>query len=282
MSKVSNLPIESICPGNNDRTVFDPQELQALAATILEHGLLQPITVNRLAGDDYQIIAGERRWRACQLLNWTHIDSIIMEVTQEKASALMLAENVSRADLDPIDEANAYRKRIDSGWTVEQCAQAAGVSVIRVNFRLKLLNLREDLQSLVRSGNLMLGYAQILSGSGLDMNRQSLAVRALQANPKPTPGWFRTIVGEYLTQQNQLDLFDTGSFLVMQDAPVNSTPEDPPHPSTTTPPILGTGKAIIKNQINFWYEAAASWKIIGKPFKSQECQAAAQALNYLL
>lgn len=279
--KVCSIPISKIKTGLNDRTVFNQAEIESLAASIKEFGLVQPITVN----SDFQLIAGERRLRAVQFLGDKTIDGFIVDLTQEEASAIMLAENTARADLDPIDEARAYQIRIDRyGWTLAECSRNSGRSETIVRNRLKLLTLREDLHILIRSGNLQIGYAQILSDVGLDPNRQMLSFNALRDNPKPTMGWFRNICNQYREQQNTISLFDTGAFLQCQEIEKEKiNPADPPHPSTTIPPKEGkTIKNIIHNQIKFWDRAALQWKAIGKPFKQQECQAASLALQYTL
>lgn len=279
--KVCSIPIQKIKTGHNDRTVFNQAEIESLAESIKEFGLVQPITVN----SDYQLIAGERRLRAVQFLGHKTIEGFIVDLTQEEAAAIMLVENTARADLDPIDEARAYQIRIDRyGWTLDECARNAGRSRVIIGNRLKLLTLREDLHILIRSGNLQIGYAQTLSDCNLDPNRQMLAFNALRDNPKPTMGWFRNICNQYREQQNTISLFDTGAFLQCQEIEKDKiNPADPPHPSTTIPPKEGKQiKDIIHNQIKFWNGAALEWKRIGKPFKSQECAAAALALQYTL
>jgi ParB/RepB/Spo0J family partition protein len=290
MTSIQLIPVSKIRPGSNDRTVFDAEELQSLANSIRIQGrgrkgkgLLQPITVRKVSRH-YEIIAGERRFRAVCLLQWTAIPAIPVQVTDEEAAALMMVENVSRKDLDPIDEARAFRIRIDKyGWSEETCAEYAGTSTTRVKFRLKLLTLRDDLLELIRFGHLQIGYAQTLADANLDNNRQLLAVKALRDNPKPTPGWFRNIVNQYREQQLQAGLFDASPFLVCQPAPVKTEVIEPPHPFTTTPPIAGDSPAeIIRNQVQFWTDAAQEWSAIGKPFKRQECEAAAKSLSYLL
>ena len=276
------LPVNKIRAGNNDRTIFDQDELKKLAETIREHGVIQPITVNQV-GKTYEIIAGERRYRATILAGLPTIPAIVKKVDARTASALMLAENISRADLDPIDEGNAYQKRIDQGWTLEELSASVGKSLIKIQFRLKLLSLRDDLQSLVRSGNLLIGYAQIICDANLDTNRQLLAVKTLRDNPRPTLGWFRNVVNQYLEQQNSISLFDTGNFLVLQQETITSKVIEPPHPATTTPPSAGkTPAEILKGQIDFWRSAAQAWEEIGKPFKKQECEAAVQALAHVI
>ncbi|WP_395144230.1 ParB/RepB/Spo0J family partition protein, partial [Armatimonas sp.] len=101
-SKVVQLPITSIVAGSNDRTVFKPEALRGLADSIGQHGLLQPISVRR-SGSGFQLIAGERRFRAVQLLKWTKVPAFVLDASDEDAAALMLAENTARVDLDPMD-----------------------------------------------------------------------------------------------------------------------------------------------------------------------------------
>ena len=309
MHTIKDIPIAEIKPGNNDRKSFDQAALAELAQSIGEHGLAQPITVRHIwecsscgrkdsdspewcdnCKNDtfyswYEIVAGERRFRAIsKILKWDAIPAIIRALSDEAASAVMLAENVARADLDPIDEALAYQSRIDRfGWSVKDCAKQAGVSSVRVQFRLKLLRLRPELQELVRNSDLALGYAQILSSANLDTNRQMLAISRLRDNPHPTPYWFRREVNSLREEQAQESLFDT-SLLVAQAAPAAKIVyEDPPLPSTTTPPLEGkTAQDRMCNLVAFWQKAAAAWEAFGKPFKRQECQAAATALKFAL
>lgn len=276
------LPIEQITAGDNDRRTFDPAKLAELAASIQENGLAQPITVRPINGG-YQIVAGERRFRACQLLGLAEVPVIIREMTDDQASAVMLAENTARADLDVIDEAHAYAKRIAAGWTVEKVAQTAGVSEIRVQFRVKLLKLSPVIQQVVKTGNMTLAYAQALADAGLDSNRQLMAVRWLQAQDKPSLAQWRAFINKLATEQNQVVMFDlpliTGQAAQLP-APVAVS--EPAHPATTKPPKAGrTAQEIVQGQVTFWQSAAEQWGAIGKPFKKQECQAAAQALMAL-
>lgn len=284
-TEVVQLNCNEVVPGNNDRTTFDEAALRELADSIGEHGMIQPITVRLLDDTElYQIIAGERRFRAARLLGWQSVPCLIIDADDEKASALMLAENVARKDLDPIDEARAYQSRIDLfGWTTEQLAERAGVSTVRVLFRLKLLKLNPELQAMIRSANLPIGYAQILADANLDTNRQRIAVAKLRDNANPTPGWFRSIVNILIEQQAQAGLFED-ELLTMQSAPSLPTlADEPPHPSTTQPPKVGRNpRERLQHQIEFWTQAAGRWSAIGKPFKKQECEAAAQALRSAL
>jgi len=294
--QIQKIPFDQIYPGNNDRTVFDEDALSELANSIKENGLIQPITVRLFAPDpgavfggdrfgeaaQYQIVAGERRFRALRILEVEEIPCIVKELTDSEASAIMLSENVSRDDLDPIDEANAYHHRISNlGWTVKECAEKAGVSDIRVQFRLKLLHLRDDVQDLVRSGNLQMGYARILADAKLDTNRQMLAISNLQKNPRPTTGWFRKLVNEYAEQQNQAKMFED-DFLVCQHAPIEALNFDtPPSPAVDNPEIKGeTPEDTILQQIEYWKDASEGWEKLGKTFKQKECNAAVSALQY--
>lgn len=304
---VTNVALHHIIPGANDRTAFDPKALQELADSIHDNGLAQPITLRpgflcttceSFVSDEpercpacghesfenvYQIVAGERRFRACKLLKLDDIPAIVRPLTDEQAAAIMLAENTSRADLDPIDEASAYQARIEHfGWSIEDCARQAGVSEIRGQFRIKLLKLRPSLQELVRKNILTLGYAQILADASLDTDRQQSAVTHLNANPNPTPGWFRKEVYRLADEQDQGALFEALPLLggeLAATAPALLIPE-PPTPGTCTPPQHGrTLREIVAGQIAFWQDAAESWANLGKPFKKQECQAAAKALQ---
>jgi ParB family chromosome partitioning protein len=222
-----------------NRTIFNQAELQSLADTIKANGLIQPISVRQLPDTElYQIVAGERRFRACKLAGMETISAIVLDLSDEEVSILMMVENTSRKDLDPIDEARAYQSRIDHfGWSVRDCAKYAGVSSVHVNFRLKLLKLRPDLQALCRSGDLQLGYAQTLADGNLDCNFQMIAIKELRDNPKPTPTWFRKVVSRLLEKQAQGQLFD----LPLMGGPILEQPQpqklvEPPHPKTTIPP----------------------------------------------
>lgn len=277
----------SITPGNNDRTTFDPASLNDLADNIRSNGLIQPITVRPLADTGlFQIVAGERRFRAVSLLQWEEIPCIVKDMTDEQAAAVMLAENVARADIDPIDEARAYHSRMTLfNWTVADCANHAGVSAVRIQFRLKLLNLRIDIQQLIRTGQLTVGYASILADAALDTDRQMIAFRRLRDNSAPTLGWFRRLVAELATEQNQATLFNTAGPLFGDYIPTKeeTAPQIPPAPDTHQAPAVGkTLRDIVTGQIRYWQDAAEAWSNLGKPFKRQECEAAAHALRAVL
>jgi ParB/RepB/Spo0J family partition protein len=287
MKPINDIPISQIIPGKNDRTTFDESGLRELAESIKEHGLIQPITVrSSKGGKHFEIIAGERRFRACKLLGWQTIPAIVTDLKDQEASAITLAENIARKSLDPIDEACAYQTRIESfGWSIEDLSKYAGTSTIHIQFRLKLLKLIPEIQKLIRGGNIPIGYAQILADTNLDSNFQLFAFSRLRDNPKPTIGWFRSIVLELKEKQDQGILFKGPLFDKTYDPnrfKTKSIPQ-PPHPETTTPPKIGRNyKEIMLNQISFWEEAASKWDAIGKPFKRNECRSAAQALGQVI
>jgi ParB/RepB/Spo0J family partition protein len=287
MKPINDIPISQIIPGKNDRTIFDESGLRELAESIKEHGLIQPITVRYVEDcKQFEIIAGERRFRACKLLGWQTIPAIVTDLKDQEASAITLAENIARKSLDPIDEACAYQSRMESfGWSIEDLCKYAGTSTIHIQFRLKLLKLIPEIQKLIRGGNIQIGYAQILADANLDSNFQLIAFSKLRDNPKPTMGWFRSIVSELKEKQDQGILFRGPLFDKTHDANELQTGDirEPPHPETTTPPKIGRNyKEILLNQSNFWEEAAKQWEAIGKPFKRNECRSASQALSQVI
>jgi len=287
MTNIEMISTKEIVPGNNDRTVFDSIALQQLASNINDHGLIQPITVRWFDETNcFQIVAGERRFRACKdILNWSEIPAIVKDLTDNEASVIMLAENIAREDLDPIDEAHAYKSRMDIyGLTVKELAKLTGLSPIKINFRIKLLSLRSDIQDLIRTGNLKIGYAQILADANLDQNRQLISIRELRDNKQPSTKWFRAFVNALLEQQAQGSMFEMPLLGGPQFSIIpNSKMSLPPTPSDTNPPTIGKStKEILSNQSNFWSSAATAWDAIGKPFKRQECDAAAKALQLAL
>lgn len=211
MTAVLEIPVQNIIPGENDRTVFNPVGLAELADSIRQHGLAQPITVRPL-GEKYQIVAGERRFRAIhQVLAWPTAPCIVREMNDEEASAIMLAENIGRRDLDPVDEALAYQKRVQQfAWSPAEIARRCGVAPERVKKRLKLISLRPDLLHLVRTGNLPVGHAEVLSV--LDHNRQLIAARPLIDGQGITLRQFKAVVDQLYAQQCQENLFDLALF----------------------------------------------------------------------
>lgn len=217
------LPTDSVHPGTNDRTTFKQSELRELADSIAEHGLAQPILVRPAPTGGYELIAGERRWRAHQLLGLEQIPAIVRDLDDLAAAAIMLAENMMRKDLSPLEEARAYESRAARfKLTVPQIAIAAKVSETRVRNRLRLLQLVPEAQELVASGNLSLNLADALVE--LDVNRQRIALRSLQAAKSPTIGWFRGVCSTLLVDQAQSTFLDMADLMQLHPQPVDFGP----------------------------------------------------------
>ena len=156
------LPIYKVEPNpDQPRHDFDEEELQSLAGSIMQHGVVQPLTVREMSGGYYQIIAGERRWRAARMANLTEIPAVIIEADDKKAMELALIENLQRQDLNPVEEALGYRSLMsDYGLTQEQAAQRVGKSRPAVANALRLLNLCPEVLEAVRKGALSAGHAR--------------------------------------------------------------------------------------------------------------------------
>lgn len=215
---VQMVPAARITAGEsvqNDRKDFEPAALADLARSIAAHGLAQPITV-RPVGDGYQIVAGERRFRAMvHVLGWSEVPALVRELDDETASAIMLAENTSRADLNPIEEATAYQSRIETfGWTPAKISEVAGVSEDVVRRRLLLLGLHADVQKLVAGRHLPLGHAEVLSK--LDHYRQLIAMRVYREAKAMPLNTFCAVVSDLYAEQAQECLFDLESFWMEQ------------------------------------------------------------------
>lgn len=164
--QIMSVPMDRIIAGDNDRKNFNQDELAELAASIKMTGLIQPITVRRIGqSHTFEIIAGERRFRAHQLLEASHIDAVIKKgLSEDEVASAMLAENLSRVDLDPVEEADAYRRRLDAGDTMAELASAAGVSEARIHTRLPINNLPDVLKSRVSAGDLGVNHARFMAG----------------------------------------------------------------------------------------------------------------------
>lgn len=212
---VQQIRVALVRPGSNDRTIFDEDELQKLAASIKKDGLLQPITVRPIRGEIgvilyYEIVAGERRFRAiAHILQWETVPAIVRELTDEEASALMLVENTARVDLDPISEALAFSIRVNKlGWTVERVAETAGRSVQVVKDRIALLAVIPEVQHFIRLKQFPIGHA--LAMTDLDANRQRIAFRVFTEAVSMPLSRFLDVVHRLRDEQgkeSQMDMF---------------------------------------------------------------------------
>ena len=156
------LPIYKVEPNpDQPRQDFDEEELQALADSIEIHGIIQPLTVRELNSGYYQIIAGERRWRAARIANLSEVPAVIIEADDRKVKELALIENLQRQDLNPVEEALGYQSLMQEyGLTQEDAAKRVGKSRPAVANALRLLNLNGEVLEMVRSGKLTAGHAR--------------------------------------------------------------------------------------------------------------------------
>lgn len=212
MSTIVALPLARIRAGDNDRKQFRKEELQTLAASMARQGLAQPITVRPLDGG-YQIVAGERRFRAAKLLGWESIPAIVRELSDHEASSIMLAENTARVDLDPMEEARAYARRHAEGQATSEIAETAGVSHQLVKSRLALLGLYGELQNAVSAGRLPVGHAEVLASQSEEV--QSSAFRVFLRSPTALslPA-FKDIVYRMAEAGSQAGLFELEAEIV--------------------------------------------------------------------
>ncbi len=158
------IPVSQIEPGlNQPRKHFDEEALAGLAESIRQHGIIQPLTVRRLSSGYYQIIAGERRWRAARMAGIAEVPAIVIEADDRMVMELGLIENLQREDLNPMEEAAGYRSLIeDYGLTQEEAAQRVSKSRPAVANAMRLLALPQEVQWLIEQGNLSAGHGRAL------------------------------------------------------------------------------------------------------------------------
>lgn len=164
--KPRRAPIENLQPNpRNPRRLFTDDELDELAASIRERGIIQPIVVRALKGDNFEIIAGERRWRAAQRAGLHDVPIAVVEANDAQSLEYAIIENVQRADLNPIEEATGYLALMDDfNRTQEEVAQIVGKSRPHVANTIRLLKLSEPVKQLVRTGKISAGHARLLVG----------------------------------------------------------------------------------------------------------------------
>lgn len=164
--ELRELPLDCLAPGRHQpRREFDDEALAQLAESIRAQGVVQPIVVRPAGADRYEIVAGERRWRAARLAGLKRISAVVRTLDERGAMAVALVENIQRADLNPLEEAEALHKLIEEcGLTHDQCATAVGRSRAQVSNLLRLMELNPDVQQLVRNRQISLGHAKVLLG----------------------------------------------------------------------------------------------------------------------
>ena len=176
-----SLPISQVEPGlKQPRKRFDQESLQDLADSIRIHGVIQPLTVRRLSSGYYQIIAGERRWRAAKLAGLTEVPAVIIEADDRKVMELGLIENLQREDLNPIEEANGYKVLLDEyGLTQEEVAHRVGKSRPAVANALRLLALPDPVHQLLEEGKLSAGHARAILAAPTGELQKKLAQKVV-------------------------------------------------------------------------------------------------------
>jgi ParB family transcriptional regulator, chromosome partitioning protein len=162
------------------RTKFDEKKLEELAESIRENGVIQPLILRR-RGPIYELVAGERRLKAAEMVGFTEVPAVIREVSDEKLLELALIENIQREELNPIEEASAYKKLIETvGLTQEVVAKRVGRDRSYITNFLRLLRLPEDLQQLVQEGKLSTGHARTLLGTDNLQTQRQLATKIIE------------------------------------------------------------------------------------------------------
>lgn len=192
VTAIDSIPISQIVANPfQPRTKFDDNELKELGISIKTHGIIQPITVRRLSEKKYQIISGERRWRASKKAKLKDIPAYIREADDQTLLEMALLENIQRSDLNPIEIAISYQRLIDEcDLTHEQMSDRLGKSRSSITNHLRLLKLAPAVQSALRSGDISLGHAKVLAGVELiekqtlllgEIISKDLSVRATEA-----------------------------------------------------------------------------------------------------
>ncbi|WP_027355961.1 ParB/RepB/Spo0J family partition protein [Desulfofundulus thermocisternus] len=197
---LQEIRVEDVQPNpRQPRQALDQDKIQELALSIKEHGVVQPIVVRPVAGGRYEIIAGERRWRACRILGLKYIPAIIKDYGDLEASAVSLIENVQREDLNPLEEASAYRRLIDEfGLSQEEIARLVAKSRPFITNTLRLLSLPPEVQDMLSSGVITAGHARAILSLD-DAAKQIAAAREVVAhglNVRETEELVRRFINE--------------------------------------------------------------------------------------
>jgi ParB family transcriptional regulator, chromosome partitioning protein len=213
------LPIEFMQRGKfQPRKDMNPEKLQELADSIKAQGIIQPIVVRKIDDDKYEIVAGERRWRAAQLAGLQQVPVVIKDIDDRTTMAIALIENIQRQDLNPLEEAEALRRLLDEfAMTHQQIADAVGKSRVTVTNLLRLMDLQGEVKKLLINGQLEMGHARALLSldaskqiaAAQKIAREGLTVRAaeklvkdLQTEAKPQKS--KSVDADTLRLQNEL------------------------------------------------------------------------------
>lgn len=194
-SALHEVPVNEVVRSRyQPRQAFDEESLNELAASIRAQGLMQPVVLRPRPQGGYELIAGERRWRAAQIAGLSRIPALIKEVTDEQASAMALIENIQREDLNPLEEAKALdRLKEEFGLTQQQVADAVGKSRVAVTNLLRLLNLTAPVRDMLLAGEIEMGHARaLLPLPPLDQERLARVVAAKQLSVRATEALVRS------------------------------------------------------------------------------------------
>lgn len=232
-AKIETLPLREIEPDpDQPRKTFEQEALGELAASIAEHGLLQPIAVRPRGLNGYTIVAGERRWRACRMAGLTEVPVVVKDVTEEQAMELALVENLQREDLDPVEEAAGIRElMVRCDLTQEQAAQKLGKSRSALANSLRLLNLPETVLELLKSGFINMGHAKVILG----LPTPELQEQAAQ-----------------MVADNQLNVRQTEALCKKLMKPAK-TPAEPPIRSAFPVEVEESLKQVLGSEVNVAY-----------------------------
>ena len=232
-AKIETLPLREIEPDpDQPRKTFEQEALGELAASIAEHGLLQPIAVRPRGLNGYTIVAGERRWRACRMAGLTEVPVVVKDVTEEQAMELALVENLQRDDLDPVEEAAGIRElMVRCDLTQEQAAQKLGKSRSALANSLRLLNLPETVLELLKSGFINMGHAKVILG----LPTPELQEQAAQ-----------------MVADNQLNVRQTEALCKKLMKPAK-TPAEPPIRSAFPVEVEESLKQVLGSEVNVAY-----------------------------
>ena len=232
-AKIETLPLREIEPDpDQPRKTFEQEALGELAASIAEHGLLQPIAVRPRGLNGYTIVAGERRWRACRMAGLTEVPVVVKDVTEEQAMELALVENLQREDLDPVEEAAGIRElMVRCDLTQEQAAQKLGKSRSALANSLRLLNLPETVLELLKSGFINMGHAKVILG----LPTPELQEQAAQ-----------------MVADNQLNVRQTEALCKKLMKPAE-TPAEPPIRSAFPVEVEESLKQVLGSEVNVAY-----------------------------
>ena len=232
-AKIETLPLREIEPDpDQPRKTFEQEALGELAASIAEHGLLQPIAVRPRGLNGYTIVAGEHRWRACRMAGLTEVPVVVKDVTEEQAMELALVENLQREDLDPVEEAAGIRElMVRCDLTQEQAAQKLGKSRSALANSLRLLNLPETVLELLKSGFINMGHAKVILG----LPTPELQEQAAQ-----------------MVADNQLNVRQTEALCKKLMKPAK-TPAEPPIRSAFPVEVEESLKQVLGSEVNVAY-----------------------------